>query len=189
MPSSTPVKKRMSGMERRDQILGVAAAVFGRLGFEAARMEDVAKEAGIAKGLLYKHFESKDSLFRALADKQGQAYAADLRSALADSDVAAEPGAALQSGLGFWLQMLSDQSASFNLTDPGVHDAYEGMRESLRAVIADAIRVAAPTVSEPYPKVNVQVLVSRGGGIQGPSVKSWVSTPKRFSPWLAAVCR
>lgn len=143
----------MSGAARRDQILQTAAAVFGRLGFEAARMEDVAKEAGIAKGLLYKHFPSKDALFRALADRQGEVYAADLRSAVSGGDLAAQPEAALRAGLAFWLQMLGDEQASFNLTDPGGHDAYEGLRESLREVIADAVRTAAPAVPEPYPKL------------------------------------
>ena len=39
------------------------------------------------------------------------------------------------------------------------------------------------------PKVNVQVVVGLGGGIQGPSVDSWVSTPMGFWLWFAAVCR
>lgn len=72
---------------------------------------------------------------------------------MAGSDLAAQPAAALRAGLAFWLQMLGDEQASFNLTDPGGHDAYEGLRESLREVIADAVRTAAPTVPEPYPKL------------------------------------
>lgn len=116
-------------------------------------MEDVAKEAGIAKGLLYKHFPSKDSLFRALVDQQGSAYAAELRAALSGGELVGDPAAALRAGLGFWLRRVRDQEASFNLTDPGVHDAYEGLRESLRQVIADAVRIVAPGSPEPYPRL------------------------------------
>jgi AcrR family transcriptional regulator len=144
---------RLTRDARRDQILGAAAAVFGRLGFEDARMEDVAKEAGIAKGLLYKHFPSKDSLFRALVDRQGSAYAAELRTALSAGELLGNPAEALRAGLEYWLRQVRDEGASFNLTDPGVHDAYEGLRESLRQVIADSVRSVAPGSPEPYPRL------------------------------------
>ena len=49
---------------RPDEILAAAHAVFGRQGFAAARLEDIAREAGISKGTLYLYFESKDALFR-----------------------------------------------------------------------------------------------------------------------------
>lgn len=152
-PTPTRAERRMSGAARRDHIIQAASAVFGRLGFEAARMDDVAKEAGIAKGLLYKHFASKDSLFRALVDQQGRLYATELRSALAGEEPSTDPTAALRAGLAFWLHLLGDDGASFNLADPGGHDAYEGLRESLREVIADAIRAAVPGVPEPYPRL------------------------------------
>jgi AcrR family transcriptional regulator len=150
---SAEAKVRLTRADRRRQILAAASAVFGRLGFESSRMEDVAKEADIAKGLLYKHFPSKDALFRALVDQQGRAYAAQLRSALAGEELVGNPAEALRAGLGFWLRMLGNESSNFALTDPGVHDAYEGLRQSLRDVIADALRVVAPGVPEPYPRL------------------------------------
>ena len=149
----TPPKLRLTGGARRDQILEAAGVVFGRMGFEATRMDDVAKEAGIAKGLLYKHFTSKDALFRALVDRQGETHAAALRSALAEPEVGGDPADALRTGLAFWLTMLGDDQVNFTLTDPGVHDAYEGLRRSLREVIADALRAAAPEMQEPYPEL------------------------------------
>jgi TetR/AcrR family fatty acid metabolism transcriptional regulator len=49
--------------ERRSQILDAALAVFGRLGFHKARMDDVANEAGLSKGALYLYFtEGKDAI-------------------------------------------------------------------------------------------------------------------------------
>ncbi len=144
---------RLTREARRETILDAATEVFGRLGFEATRMEDVAKAAGIAKGLLYKHFPSKDALFQALIDRQGGTYAAELRGALAGSDLDADPLGTLREGLAFWLRKVGDEAATFNVTDPGVHDAYEGLRDSLREVIADAIRRTQPWVPEPYPRL------------------------------------
>jgi AcrR family transcriptional regulator len=146
-------KPRLTREARRETILDAATEVFGRLGFEATRMEDVATAAGIAKGLLYKHFSSKDALFQALIDRQGQAYAAELRGALEGSDLDADPLGTLREGLAFWLRKVGDEAATFNVTDPGVHDAYAGLRDSLREVIADAIRQSQPWVSEPYPRL------------------------------------
>jgi len=48
------------------RILDAAASVFARRGFNEARMDDVAEEAGVSKGGLYLHFPSKDALFDGL---------------------------------------------------------------------------------------------------------------------------
>ena len=48
--------------DRRRQILDAAVHVFARKGFHAARVGDIAEEAGIAYGLVYHYFKSKDEL-------------------------------------------------------------------------------------------------------------------------------
>lgn len=52
--------------ERRNQILEAASAVFARLGFHEARMDDIAQEAGLSKGALYLYYKSKDAIIAAL---------------------------------------------------------------------------------------------------------------------------
>src|SRR5260221_13892354 len=52
--------------ERKQQILDAAIAVFARLGFRAARMDDVAEQAGLSKGALYLYYKSKDAIIAAL---------------------------------------------------------------------------------------------------------------------------
>ena len=52
--------------ERTAQIVEAAIAVFSRLGFHKARMDDIAREAGVSKGTLYWYFESKDAITKAL---------------------------------------------------------------------------------------------------------------------------
>jgi AcrR family transcriptional regulator len=51
---------------RRDAILDAALDEFSAKGFAAARLEDVAKRAGIAKGTIYLYFADKESLFQEL---------------------------------------------------------------------------------------------------------------------------
>lgn len=56
----------MAPEKRIETILEAARAVFIEKGFAAARIEDVAARAGIAKGTVYLHFDSKEGLFKAL---------------------------------------------------------------------------------------------------------------------------
>ncbi|HEY8495208.1 MAG TPA: helix-turn-helix domain-containing protein [Myxococcota bacterium] len=56
--------RRMSGEERRSQLLKVAREVFARRGYRATTA-DVAREAGVSEALVVKHFRSKEELFRA----------------------------------------------------------------------------------------------------------------------------
>lgn len=51
---------------RREAILNAALDEFSARGFEAARLDDVARRAGIAKGTIYLYFRDKESLFQEL---------------------------------------------------------------------------------------------------------------------------
>jgi AcrR family transcriptional regulator len=52
--------------DKRRQILDAAVRVFARKGFHASRVGDIAEEAGVAHGLLYHYFESKDAVLEAV---------------------------------------------------------------------------------------------------------------------------
>ncbi len=137
---------RLSGQDRREAILEAASGVFGAKGFEATRMDDVARAAGIAKGLLYKHFASKDALFEALVDRRGEMYVDELRGQLDAAGLADDPERATRQGLALWLRQFSSDPGTFQLTDPGSHGAYDKLRDRMQSVIADAIRTVAPTI-------------------------------------------
>src|SRR6202040_177631 len=51
---------------RRDAILEAALDEFSAKGFAAARLDDVARRAGVAKGTIYLYFADKESLFQEL---------------------------------------------------------------------------------------------------------------------------
>ena len=51
---------------RRDAILAAALEEFSAAGFAAARLDDVARRAGVAKGTIYLHFKDKEDLFQEL---------------------------------------------------------------------------------------------------------------------------
>lgn len=51
---------------RRTEIIAAARTVFARRGFEAGIIDEIAKEAGIAKGTVYLYFRSKSEIFKAV---------------------------------------------------------------------------------------------------------------------------
>ncbi len=51
---------------RPDEILDAALHVFASEGYRAARLDDIARRAGVSKGTLYLYFDSKDEIFRAM---------------------------------------------------------------------------------------------------------------------------
>ena len=52
--------------DRRRQILAAAVKVFARNGFHTSRVGDIAEEAGVAYGLVYHYFKSKDELLETI---------------------------------------------------------------------------------------------------------------------------
>jgi AcrR family transcriptional regulator len=55
--------------ERRDAILRGAAEAFARTGYAATSMEDIAAASGITKLIVYRHFDSKEELYRAVLER------------------------------------------------------------------------------------------------------------------------
>jgi AcrR family transcriptional regulator len=51
---------------RPAEILDAALKVFAQKGFAAARMDDIARQAGVTKGTIYLYFENKEAVFKAL---------------------------------------------------------------------------------------------------------------------------
>src|SRR5438132_9000863 len=68
-PAKAGGRRRRNGQnapERREAILAAALDEFSARGFAAARLDDVAARAGVAKGTIYLYFRDKESLFQEL---------------------------------------------------------------------------------------------------------------------------
>jgi AcrR family transcriptional regulator len=61
--------RRLPRAQRRDQILTAATEAFARSGYAATSLDDIAAQAGIARVLLYRHFDSKTDLYQAVLDR------------------------------------------------------------------------------------------------------------------------
>jgi len=70
------VRSRMPRVERRAQILQTATSAFARAGYVGTSLDDIAREAGVSRVILYRHFESKADLYRAVLDRAYERLAA-----------------------------------------------------------------------------------------------------------------
>lgn len=74
--------------ETRRRILAAARPVFLREGFISANLNEVAREAGVGKGTLYRHFENKGELYLAVLSENGEIFLEEMRGAI-DFEVSA----------------------------------------------------------------------------------------------------
>jgi TetR/AcrR family transcriptional regulator, fatty acid metabolism regulator protein len=66
LSSRTPISRSKTAPDKRRLILDAAVRVFARQGFHACRVSDIADEAGVAYGLVYHYFASKDEVLDTL---------------------------------------------------------------------------------------------------------------------------
>jgi AcrR family transcriptional regulator len=65
-PPDPPPRRLLRRDERQAQLQRAAATAFAHAGFAGTSMEDVAAAAGVTKLIVYRHFSSKDELYRAV---------------------------------------------------------------------------------------------------------------------------
>jgi AcrR family transcriptional regulator len=61
---------RMSGQERREQLLDVGRKLFAEKGFEAVSVEEIAAKADVSKPVVYEHFGGKEGLYAVVVDRE-----------------------------------------------------------------------------------------------------------------------
>lgn len=63
-------KQRLTGPERRAQLLEVGRELFASRGYEATAIEEVAAQAGVSKPIVYEHFGAKEGLYAAIVERE-----------------------------------------------------------------------------------------------------------------------
>ncbi len=87
MTADPGLQLRADARRKRDQIVVAAKLMFGRLG-PLAPMEEIAREAGVGVGTLYRRFPNREALIRAVAQDNFAAVLAETRAAAAEEPTA-----------------------------------------------------------------------------------------------------
>jgi TetR/AcrR family transcriptional regulator len=72
--ASPPVlpQRRLSSDDRRRQLIRTAVDLFSKHGFSGTRTKDIAAACGVSEAILFRHFATKEDLYRAILDDQQQ---------------------------------------------------------------------------------------------------------------------
>jgi len=108
-------------VDKRRQILDAAIRVFARQGFHATRVSDIADEAGVAYGLVYHYFKSKDEVLNELFSERWSLLLAAIEEADAEG---AAPRAKLHAVAAF------------------IVDSYRHDPELMKVIIVEVTRAA-----------------------------------------------
>ncbi|MGK6311813.1 TetR/AcrR family transcriptional regulator [Neorhizobium sp. DT-125] len=131
---------------KREQIIDGAKAVFMKLGFDAASMNDITREAGVSKGTIYVYFQNKEDLFGAIVAREKERITARMRDILAGSEEV-EDGL-YRFGIGFATHITSPSVIDAMRTVIGVVDRmpslcrhfFNSPSMNVRTVLEDFIR-------------------------------------------------
>ena len=131
--SMTARKPRRDALRNRERILEVAKAAFTRQGANAS-LEEIAKQAGVGAGTLYRHFPTRDELIEGVyRNEVGKLAAAAARFAETMSPLEA---------LRAWMLLLVDYIAAKHVIAPALNTIAGGpsrLHESSRTMIQRAI--------------------------------------------------
>ena len=61
-------RTRLSSTDRRQQLLAHAIELFSQRGFSGTRTKDIAAACGVSEGILFRHFATKEDLYRAILE-------------------------------------------------------------------------------------------------------------------------
>lgn len=68
--STRRARRRMTGKERREQLLDIGRVLFSERGFEGTSVEEIAAKAGVSKPVVYEHFGGKEGLYAVVVDRE-----------------------------------------------------------------------------------------------------------------------
>ncbi|GAB95255.1 AcrR family transcriptional regulator [Kineosphaera limosa] len=70
MSRDTGGRSRMTGKQRREQLIHIGRTLFADRGFEGTTVEEIAAKAGVSKPVVYEHFGGKEGLYAVVVDRE-----------------------------------------------------------------------------------------------------------------------
>ena len=130
-PQQERKRRRMTGVERREQLIAVGRSVFAERGYEATSVEEIAERAGVSKPVVYEHFGGKEGLYAVIVDREVGRLVTGITKALG----AGHPREALEQAADAFLSYIENETEGFRIL---VRDAPVGSATgSLSSVIGD----------------------------------------------------
>jgi AcrR family transcriptional regulator len=175
-PTAEPGMMRPTRAEQqahtRSDLIEAAARVFARRGFQAARVEEIAQEAGYSHGAVYSNFEGKEGLFLAVFEQ----YMADrIQEVTNVSEFEGTFAERARAGADQWMRRFGEDRATFLLhlefmvhaaRNPRVSKPFGKRMEALRSEIERRVSEQEAQIDATLPLSPAQLaLIVRALGI------------------------
>jgi len=154
---SAPASRQKQRTEAtRRKLLEAAERIFARDGFEAARLEDIASEAGYTRGAFYANFESKEDIFSALLEQWIGGRIEHINSLLRKHN---SPEKRLQALRQYYAQLAKDRGLTllslefklFAIRHPEAHARLRARQQRLRSCGGEIVSRVARNRKRPLP--------------------------------------
>ena len=111
-------RARMTGKQRREQLISIGRSLFAEKGFEGTSVEEIASRAEVSKPVVYEHFGGKEGLYAVVVDREMQRLLDDITGALTGG----HPRELLEQAAFALLDYVEDQADGFRILvrDSGV---------------------------------------------------------------------
>src|SRR6188768_2693030 len=76
---------RMTGTQRRHQLIDIARSLFAERGYDATSIEEIAQRANVSKPVVYEHFGGKEGLYAVVVDREMSALLDGITSSLTNN--------------------------------------------------------------------------------------------------------
>lgn len=155
-------RTRMTGIERREQLLTVGRALFASRGFENTSVEEIASQAGVTKPVVYEHFGSKEGIYAVIVDREVQRFVSTISQSLVSAD---HPRAIVENTALALLNYINEHTDGFRVL---VRDAPSEPNNSYSSIIGDvasrvehllAERFVLAQIDEKWAPLYAQMLV------------------------------
>ena len=110
--SASRPRVRMTGAQRRQQLLDIGRELFGQKGYEATSIEEIAAHADVSKPVVYEHFGGKEGLYEAVVDGEMRALLERFETALSSGG---QPRELLERAALVLLDYIEEDTAGFRV--------------------------------------------------------------------------
>ncbi len=181
-------RREKERLRHRDEILGAALSLFSKNGYHNVSMHEIAQKSEFAVGTVYKFFENKEDLYKALLMDTAREYHAVLKDVLASgtSDIAGTVEEYVSAKARFFanrvdvlrLYFAETRGASFNIKAGLDHDLrmlHDEVVEELASVFKAGVR------KKMFRRLDPHYMAVALEGITNSFLFCWLETPEQHS--------
>ena len=190
---NAPPRRRLTAEERRTGILDSALAVFSESGYHSSSIDDIAREAGVSKALIYEHFASKQELYADLIARNARELTQRIGAALVGVEL--ESGASrLAIGLDAFFAFVEERRDAWRMlfrdaTDPETAAVVNRMLEQVTAEVTRLISQdpGAQALDSPEDRRALRLLAEMLVGGTQSMANWWTSNPEAPREQMVAI--